>query len=52
MTISAILLILAIVGLIATLPAWPYSRSWGYLHTGILGLVIVFLLLAHLIGSF
>ena len=50
--VSTYLILIVIVGLIATLPAWSWSRSWGYLHTGILGLVLVFLLLAHLIGSF
>jgi len=27
------------------LPAWPYSRSWGYYPSGGLGLVLLVLLL-------
>lgn len=39
MTILLIILILMLVG---ALPAWPYSRSWGYAPSGI---VIVLLIL-------
>ena len=30
MTIWGILLILLILALIAAIPAWPYSRGWGF----------------------
>ncbi len=43
-TITIILLVLAI---IASIPSWPYSRSWGYAPTGILTvLAIIVLVLA------
>lgn len=42
-----ILFIILAVLLIGAIPAWPYSRRWGYYPTGILGtLLIVILLLA------
>jgi hypothetical protein len=40
-----ILLIVLIVLLFGGLPAWPYSRSWGYGPSGILGLLLVVLLI-------
>jgi hypothetical protein len=39
-----ILLIILIVLLLGAVPAWPYSRSWGYGPSGILGLLLVVLL--------
>src|ERR1019366_6288089 len=35
-----ILLVLLILMLLGALPAWPYSRSWGYYPSGGLGLVV------------
>ena len=34
MGISTILLILVILLLIGAVPAWPYSRGWGYGPSG------------------
>jgi hypothetical protein len=39
-----ILLVVLILMLVGALPAWPYSRSWGYYPSGGLGLVVVILL--------
>jgi hypothetical protein len=39
-----ILLVVLILMLLGALPAWPYSRSWGYYPSGGLGLVVVILL--------
>jgi len=39
-----ILLIILILLLIGGLPAWPYSRSWGFAPSGLLGLLLVILL--------
>ena len=41
---STILLIVLVLLLLGALPAWPYSRSWGYYPSGGLGLVVVVLL--------
>jgi len=47
---STILLIILVLLLIGALPAWPYSRSWGYYPSGGLGLVVVILLVLLLAG--
>jgi hypothetical protein len=45
-----ILLVILILMLLGALPAWPYSRSWGYYPSGGLGLVVVILLVLVLAG--
>jgi hypothetical protein len=47
---STILLIVLVLLLLGALPAWPYSRSWGYYPSGGLGLVVVVLLVLILAG--
>ncbi|MGB2602758.1 MAG: DUF3309 family protein [Candidatus Sulfotelmatobacter sp.] len=47
---STILLIVLVFLLVGALPAWPYSRSWGYYPSGGLGLVVVVLLVLLLAG--
>jgi hypothetical protein len=45
---STILLVILVLALLAALPAWPYSRGWGYFPSGILGLLLLVLILAYL----
>lgn len=52
MTIGTILLIILILVLLGALPAWPYSRSWGYGPTGILGIILVVVLILVVTGRF
>jgi hypothetical protein len=52
MTIGTILLIVLVLLLIGALPAWPYSRSWGYGPSGVAGVIVAILLLAVLFGWF
>jgi Protein of unknown function (DUF3309) len=47
---SLILLVVLVALLLGALPAWPYSRSWGYYPSGGLGLVVVILLVLLLAG--
>jgi hypothetical protein len=47
---STILLIVLVLLLLGALPAWPYSRSWGYYPSGGIGLVVVVLLVLLLAG--
>jgi hypothetical protein len=47
---STLLLIVLVLLLVGALPAWPYSRSWGYYPSGGLGLVVVVLLVLLLAG--
>ncbi len=47
MALSTILIILVILLLLGAIPAWPYSRGWGYGPSGILGaILVIFVLLA------
>jgi hypothetical protein len=39
-----ILLVILILLLLGALPAWPYSRSWGYYPSGGLGLIVLILI--------
>jgi hypothetical protein len=39
-----ILLILLILLLAGSAPAWPYSRGWGYRPSGLVGLLLIILL--------
>jgi hypothetical protein len=50
MTLGTILLIVLVLFLLGAIPAWPYSRSWGYAPSGILGLLVVILLIMLLTG--
>jgi hypothetical protein len=45
-----LLLIILIVLLFGSVPAWPYSRGWGYYPSGGLGLVVLILLILLLMG--
>ena len=47
---STILLVLLILLLVGAMPAWPYSRSWGFYPSGGLGLVLLILLILVLMG--
>lgn len=44
-----ILLIILIILLLGALPAWPYSRGWGYYPSGILGLIFIIILILVLV---
>jgi len=49
---GTLLLIILILLLLGAVPAWPYSRGWGYYPGGVIGVllivVIVLLLMGHL----
>ena len=47
-----ILLIVLIILLLGAVPAWPYSRNWGYGPSGGLGLIVVIVLLLLLLRVF
>ncbi|MGH6915653.1 MAG: DUF3309 family protein [Geminicoccales bacterium] len=42
-----IILILIMIGVV---PAWPYSRAWGYTPGGIIGLMLIVILILVLMG--
>ena len=47
---GTLLLVLLILMLIGSVPAWPYSRGWGYYPSGGLGLVVLVLVVLLLTG--
>jgi hypothetical protein len=48
--LGTILIVLLILMLIGSAPAWPYSRSWGYYPSGLFGVVLVVVLIVVLFG--
>lgn len=50
MTLGTIVLIVFILLLIGAIPAWPYSRGWGYGPSGILGVVLIVVIVILLLG--
>jgi hypothetical protein len=50
MSLGTILLIILILVLVGAIPAWPYSRGWGYGPSGIVGLIVVILIILLLMG--
>ncbi|CAM5484519.1 hypothetical protein ATER59S_03347 [Aquamicrobium terrae] len=50
MTLTTILVIILILILIGAVPSWPYSRSWGYGPSGIVGVILVVVLILLLMG--
>ena len=42
--LGTILLIILVLLLLGAVPAWPYSRSWGYGPSGGLGLLVIIVL--------
>ncbi|HZQ60629.1 MAG TPA: DUF3309 family protein [Casimicrobiaceae bacterium] len=50
MALGTILFVLVILLLIGTVPAWPYSRGWGYMPSGVVGAVLILLIVLLLLG--
>ncbi len=51
MALSTILFIVLILLLIGAVPAWPYSRGWGYGPSGGLGLLLLVLVVLLVLGK-
>jgi len=47
---GAILLVILILLLLGAIPAWPYSRDWGYYPSGGLGTIFLIVLILVLLG--
>jgi Protein of unknown function (DUF3309) len=50
--LTTILVIVLILFLVGSLPVWPYSRSWGYGGSGIVGVLLLILILGLLLNWF
>ena len=50
MSITTILLIIIVLILVGALPTWPYSSSWGYTPSGVLGAIVIVMLVLLLLG--
>lgn len=50
MGITTLILVLLIISVVGTAPAWPYARGWGYRPVGVLGLLLVIFLLVMMLG--
>ena len=48
--LGTILLVLLVLLLLGAIPAWPYSRGWGYGPSGTLGAVLLVVLVLVLMG--
>jgi len=45
-----VLLILLLLLLLGAVPRWSYSRDWGYLPSGLLGVIVLVVLIMLLTG--
>jgi len=50
MSTSTILLIILLLLVLGAVPTWPYSRSWGYGPSGVLGLILLILVIMAVTG--
>jgi hypothetical protein len=51
MATSTVLLVILVLIILGAVPIWPYSRSWGYGPSGILGVILVIFLVLLLLGG-
>jgi hypothetical protein len=52
LTQMLVLLLLLLLLLLGSVPAWGYSRGWGYYPSGTIGVVLVILIIMMLLGRF
>jgi hypothetical protein len=50
MSLGTILLIVLILLLLGAIPTWPYSSTWGYGPSGIVGVLLIIALVLFLMG--
>jgi len=48
--LTIVLIVVLVMLLVGSMPAWPYSRGWGYYPSGGLGLVVLILIVLLLAG--
>ena len=50
MTLGALLLIRIVLALVGAIPAWPYSRGWGFAPSGAVGIILIVLVVLLVSG--
>ncbi|OLE73796.1 MAG: DUF3309 domain-containing protein [Acidobacteria bacterium 13_1_20CM_2_57_8] len=50
--LGTVLIVLLVLMLLGSVPAWPHSREWGYYPSGTLGTVLIILVILMLLGRF
>lgn len=50
MGLETLLIIILILLLLGAVPAWPYSRGWGYGPSGLVGVLLAVLLVLAILG--
>ena len=48
--LTTILVVVLVLLLLGALPVWSHSRNWGYTGSGLLGILLVILVLALVLG--
>jgi hypothetical protein len=51
MSLGTILIVILILAFVGVMPVWPHSRSWGYMPSGGVGLVVIIFLFFLLLGQ-
>ena len=51
MSTETLLLFIILAFVVVVLPAWPYSKSWGYTPTGVLTVLLVIYLIWAIAGE-
>jgi hypothetical protein len=48
--LGTILLVILILALLGSVPAWPYSTGWGYYPSGGVGLILLIVIVLLVLG--
>jgi len=48
--LTILLLVMLIVLLVGALPSWPYSQTWEYYPSGLLGMILLIVRIVVLLG--
>ena len=51
MSLGLILLIVLVLALFGAIPAWPHSKGWGYYPSGGIGLILLIIVIALVMGK-
>ncbi len=50
MSLGTLLLIVLVLILVGAIPAWPHSRGWGYMPSGVISVFFIVLIVLLLTG--